>query len=216
MERLVALPFVKSVEIAYKSIRVRFFRSLITTLSLVLAVAFLCYVQAGNSIAEGILHAGDESAFRVLTKAGYDVQPGDMSIGESAKQRWLVVLSLLVCVVGIVNAQLMAVTERFREIGTMKCLGALDRFIMRLFLLEAFMQGLVGSCSGALIGLIFAVVSSFFLFGTVAFTNFPFQQIAMTMLMATGIGCFLSLVGVIYPAFKAARMEPVEAMRVEE
>jgi len=52
------------------------------------------------------------------------------------------ILSLLVCAVGIVNAQLMAVTERFREIGTMKCLGALDRFVLRLFILEAGMQGL--------------------------------------------------------------------------
>jgi hypothetical protein len=216
MERLVALPFVKSVEIAYSSIRVRFFRSLITTLSLVLAVAFLCYVQAGNTIAESILQVGDESSFRVLAKAGYDAQPGDMSIGGSAKQRWLVILSLLVCVVGIVNAQLMAVTERFREIGTMKCLGALDRFIIRLFLLEALMQGLAGSCSGALVGLLFALTSSFFLFGTMAFANFPVLQIFLTMLTATAIGCFLSLVGVVYPAFKAARMEPVEAMRVEE
>jgi hypothetical protein len=216
MERLVALPFVKSVEIAFSSIRVRFFRSLITTLSLVLAVAFLCYVQTGNIIAQGILHVDDEAAFRVLTRAGYDVQPGDMSIGGSAKQRWLVILSLLVCVVGIVNAQLMAVTERFREIGTMKCLGALDRFIMRLFLLEAFMQGLAGSMSGALIGMLFALVSSFLLFGGLAFVNFPLLQVCLAMLTAVAIGCSLSLAGVVYPAFKAARMEPVEAMRVEE
>ena len=48
------------------------------------------------------------------------------------KERWILFLSLLVCVVGIVNTQLMAVADRFREIGTMKCLGALDRFILRL------------------------------------------------------------------------------------
>jgi putative ABC transport system permease protein len=54
-------------------------------------------------------------------------------VASTAKQRWIIILSLLVCVVGIVNAQLMAVTERFREIGTMKCLGALDRFVLRLF-----------------------------------------------------------------------------------
>lgn len=216
MERLVALPFSKSVEIAYKSIRVRFFRSLITTLSLVLAVAFLCYVLAGNRIAEGILQTGEPEAFEVLARAGYDVSPGDISIAGSAKQRWLIVLSLLVCVVGIINAQLMAVTERFREIGTMKCLGALDRFILRLFLLEAFIQGLAGSGSGAILGAFFALISSFFLFGTITLANLPFLQLTLTTLTATAIGCFLSLAGVIYPAFKAARMQPVEAMRVEE
>jgi ABC-type antimicrobial peptide transport system permease subunit len=216
MERLVALPFGKSVEIAYKSIRVRFFRSLITTLSLVLAVAFLCYVLAGNRIAEGVLLSGDADAFAALDRAGFDVSPGDTSIAGSAKQRWLIVLSLLVCVVGIVNAQLMAVTERFREIGTMKCLGALDRFILRLFLLEAFMQGLAGSGSGALIGALFALLTSSLVFGTLAFTNIPYWQLALTIVYATAVGCFLSLAGVIYPAFKAARMQPVEAMRIEE
>jgi len=216
MERLVSLPFGKSVAIAYKSIRVRLFRSLITTLSLVLAVSFLCYVLAGNRIAEAFLQANGDSAVSILTQAGYDVQPGDVTISGSAKQRWLIVLSLLVCVVGIVNAQLMAVTERFREIGTMKCLGALDRFILRLFLLEAFIQGLTGSAAGALCGAVFAVISSCVLFGTAALSNLPFGRLLMTILTATAVGCFLSLIGVVYPAFKAARMQPVEAMRVEE
>ena len=216
MDRLVELPFGKSIEIAYKSIRVRFFRSLITTLSLVLAVAFLCYVPSGNLIAESVLNSGDQDAFRTLIRAGYDIEPGTTAIGETAKQRWIIVLSLLVCVVGIVNAQLMAVTERFREIGTMKCLGALNHFILRLFMLEAFIQGLAGSCAGALIGAIFAVLSSTFLFGTIALASLPFGELGITIVVATATGCFLSLIGVTYPAIKAARMEPVEAMRVEQ
>lgn len=216
MDRLVELPFGKSVEIAYKSIRVRFFRSLITTLSLVLAIAFLCYVQTGNQIAEAVFKSGDEQVLRALARAGYDIEPGTTSIGGSAKQRWIIVLSLLVCVVGIVNAQLMAVTERFREIGTMKCLGALNHFILRLFMLEALIQGLAGSCTGAFIGAIFAVVSSILLFGSIALSSLPLVHLGTTIVIATATGCFLSLIGVTYPAIKAATMEPVEAMRVEE
>ena len=216
MDRLVALPFGKSVEIAYKSIRVRFFRSLITTLSLVLAIAFLCYVQTGNLIADAVLKTGDEEVLRTLDRAGYDIEPGRTSIGGSAKQRWIIVLSLLVCVVGIVNAQLMAVTERFREIGTMKCLGALNHFILRLFMLEAFIQGIVGSAAGALLGAGFAVIASSIQFGALVFSSLPYAQVATTITVATAIGCFLSLIGVTYPAIKAAQMEPVEAMRVEE
>jgi ABC-type antimicrobial peptide transport system permease subunit len=131
-------------------------------------------------------------------------------------QKWIVILSLLVCVVGIVNAQLMAVTERFREIGTMKCLGALDRFILTLFLLEAGMQGLIGALVGALIGALGAAINSLIRYGLVAITALSWQEVAVTVGMASVVGCVLSLGGVLYPAIVAARMQPVEAMRVEE
>lgn len=216
MERLRALPLTKSVEIAYKSIRVRFFRSLMTTMSLVLAVAFLAYVQAGNDLANGLLHSDHPERLQILVHAGYDVNAESISIGESAKQQWIVVLSLLVCVVGIVNAQLMAVTERFREIGTMKCLGALDSVVMRLFLIEAAMQGVAGSTVGALLGVVVAVLAAMFTMGAPAIASFPLIDLVLTALRAVGTGCLLSLVGVIYPAITAARMEPVEAMRVEQ
>ncbi len=216
MERLTALPLAKSVEIAFKSIKVRFFRSLITTMSLVLAVAFLTYVQAGNDLANGLLQSEHPKRLQVLIHAGYDVDDNASSIGESAKQRWIVILSLLVCVVGIVNAQLMAVTERFREIGTMKCLGALDSVVMRLFLIEAGLQGMAGSLAGALLGGGVAVLAGLFTLGTPVFAAFPLADLSQTLLKAIGMGCFLSLVGVMYPAITAARMEPVEAMRVEQ
>ena len=48
---------------------------------------------------------------------------------------------MLVAFVGVLNAMLMSVTERFREIGTMKCLGALNSFIVKLFLIESLFQG---------------------------------------------------------------------------
>ncbi len=216
MERLTPLPLTKSIEIAYKSIRVRFFRSLITTTSLVLAVAFLCYVQICNELANGLLHSGAPKALQALIHGGYDITPLTTSIGESAKQQWIVVLSLLVCVVGIVNAQLMAVTERFREIGTMKCLGALDSVILRLFLIEAIMQGLVGASIGTLLGLTGGLLSSLLSLGSIIFSSFPAGPILLTMAKATLIGCGLSLIGVILPAIQAARMEPVAAMRVEQ
>lgn len=216
MERLAPLPLSKSVEIAYKSIKVRFFRSLITTTSLILAVAFLCYVQVCNDLANGYLQAGGPKALQTLLHAGYDIPPEATTIGESAKQRWIVVLSLLVCVVGIINAQLMAVTERFREIGTMKCLGALDRVVLRLFLLEAAMQGLVGALIGAVLGFLVGLVSVLFSLGTVVLNPFPMSAILVSAGLAIAVGCLLSLIGVVYPAIVAAKMEPVAAMRVEQ
>ncbi len=216
IQRQVRLPFLKSLEISIKSIKVRFFRSLITTMSLVLAVSFLSFVNVGNDVANGMLAAGDPELRSTLIRSGYDLGPEATSVGSSAKQRWIVILSLLVCVVGIVNAQLMAVTERFREIGTMKCLGALDRFVLRLFVLEAGMQGLVGAFVGSLIGALFSLMNAWIRFGTVAISSVAFIDLFNSMAIATGVGLLLSLLGVFYPALIAARMQPVEAMRVEQ
>ncbi len=248
MKRLVALPLRKSLLMAYQSIRVRFFRSLITTMSLVLAVAFLCFIQVGNDFAQSLLASGDATLRRELVVAGYDIvqvhaktqrpdrtlspsgnqsghtgavaeQPrdtGNFQLTGSAKQRWIVFLSLLVCVVGIVNAQLMSVTERFREIGTLKCLGALDRFIVRLFVLEAALQGVAGSLIGALLGIAAATTTSLLRFGVEVVYRFPLSEIGLSAALAILTGTGLSLVGVLYPALLAARMQPVEAMRVDQ
>jgi cell division protein FtsX len=216
VQRQVVLPLQKALEIALKSIRVRFFRSLVTTLGLVLAVSFLSFVSVGNDVANGLLSQGGPEFRQALIRSGYDVSPQDTTVGSSAKQRWIIVLSLLVCIVGIINAQLMAVTERFREIGTMKCLGALDRFILRLFLLEAGLQGGVGAAAGALLGALFALTNALVQFGIMATRYIPWPDILVSVAMATAVGCILSLLGVMYPAWVAARMQPVEAMRVEQ
>jgi cell division protein FtsX len=187
IQRQVRLPFLKSLEISIKSIKVRFFRSLITTMSLVLAVSFLSFVNIGHDVANGMLASGDPELRATLNRSGYDLGPEETSVGSSPKQRWIVILSLLVCVVGIVNAQLMAVTERFREIGTMKCLGALDRFVLRLFILEAGMQGLAGACAGSVIGAAFSLMNSWIRFGTAAMSTVAYIDLFNSMAIATGI-----------------------------
>jgi predicted lysophospholipase L1 biosynthesis ABC-type transport system permease subunit len=189
---------------------------LVTTLSLVLAVSFLSYTRVGNDIANGMLASRSPELRQDLLRAGYDLDPEATNVASSPKQRWIIILSLLVCAVGIVNAQLMAVTERFREIGTMKCLGALDRFVLRLFILEAGMQGLAGSVAGALIGALFALAGGAIRFGGPAMSCTAPTEVVTSLAFATGIGIGLSLLGVLYPALVAARMQPVEAMRVEQ
>lgn len=226
ISRQVVLPFRKSLEISLKSIHARFFRSMITVASLVLAVAFFSFILTGSDLAAGLLRTGNLELRAELIEAGYDLPatpPTGVAaareaenLGASPKERWIIILSLLVCTVGIINAQLMAVTERFREIGTMKCLGALDRFILRLFLLEAGMQGVAGSLLGALIGLLVGIVAGLFRFGWAAVANASLGALAGTIGLSVLVGAGLSLVGVVYPAVVAARMRPVEAMRAQE
>lgn len=220
ISRQVVLPMRKSLDISIRSLQVRFFRSLITVMSLVLAVAFLAFTLLGHDVAMGLLASGQASLQSELVKAGFDLAPGrypgSYEVAASAKDRWIVILSLLVCAVGIVNAQLMAVTERFREIGTMKCLGALDSFVLRLFLLEAGMQGLAGSFVGAILGGITGVLVGMMRFGVPALTYLRFEDVAASMGWSILVGFILSLVGVSYPALVASRMPPVVAMRAEE
>ena len=215
IQRQVVLPFRHSVQIAFMSIRVRFLRRLITTMSLVLAVAFLSYVGVTTDVANGLLSSGDAGVRQALVRSGYDLADEDTQADSSPKQRWILILSLLVCVVGIVNAQLMAVTERFRDIGTMNGLGALDRFILKLCVLEAAMQGLVGAVIGALGGSCFAIAGGMLRFGTPALVSLPWGAVGGSLLLAVLVGTGLSLLGVLYPAWVAARMHPAEAMRAE-
>lgn len=215
IRRAIVLPWSKSFEISFKSLRVRFFRSMITVSSLVLAVAFLAFVLVSLNVAEGVLISGGEDAAKKLLDAGYDVRAESGTVAMTPKERWIVFLSMLVCVVGIVNAQLMSVTERFREIGVMKCLGALDAIVLRLFLLEAAMQGISGSLAGALAGGLFAWLAGWIRFGFDAVTSIPLESVALSLGAALLGGLLLSVAGVLYPAVVAARMRPVNAIRAE-
>jgi ABC-type antimicrobial peptide transport system permease subunit len=110
----------------------------------------------------------------------------------------------------------MAVTERFREIGTFKCLGALNSFVVRIFVLEAVYQGILGGISGSLAGVLFSTVSLLIKLGWPVLLWWPTGEMAIRILSVTGLAVILSLIGVVYPALVAAKMQPAVALRSEE
>ncbi len=127
---------------------------------------------------------------------------------------WIVVISVLVTVIGIANSMLMSVTERFREIGTMKCLGALSAFIRKIFLLESSLIGLVGAIAGALFGVGFSAVAYTITFGgelVLEAMNLP--MLLTYFLISVVIGVVLSIFAALYPAHVASRMVPASALR---
>jgi len=134
----------------------------------------------------------------------------------SPSDKWLAALALLVCFVGIVNAMFMTVQERFREIGTMKCLGALDAFIVKIFLIESALLGFIGTLFGIVVGLILSTLRQTLVYGWPVFEYFPPGSILTAAAMAAIVGLLLSILAAIFPARRAARMEPVAAMRIEE
>lgn len=205
IQRQIRLPLLKAVEISIKSLKIRFGRSLITMGGIFLGIAFLMSIFTSTTINMTLAEKGSLEVKVKLTG----------SVEVEGSKIWLVTLSLLVCVVGITNSMLMAVTERYKEIGTMKCLGALDRFILELFLIESGFQGLVSATAGAIAGSGLMIIVSRMRLGEEVFTYLPILAILKYTLISIGIGLVLSVLGSIYPAYRAAKMAPAEAMRVE-
>ena len=117
-------------------------------------------------------------------------------------------LSLLVGGIGVMNIMLVSVTERTREIGLRKALGAPPAVIRRQFLVEASVLGLAGGLLGAGLGVIGAVVLPHFISNPIAISP---TATAGAIVVAVAIGVIFG----VYPASRAARLAPIDALRSE-
>ncbi len=203
-------------KIAMASFQNRRMRTTITILSLSLAIAFLSYTLVCSDMARSLREAGNKQVISKLDRMGYEVEPAlKGQLLRLSKKIWIVALSLLVCVVGIINTQLMSVMEQYREIGTMKCLGALDSVIFRILTMEALIQGLLGSTAGVIIGVALAFLNFTVHFGSYLYANIDIISLALRFGVSVLVGCALSFIGLAYPALIVARMQPTEALRVD-
>ena len=117
-------------------------------------------------------------------------------------------ISLVVGGIGIMNIMLVTVTERTREIGLRKALGAKGKVITTQFLIEAVMITFIGGLIGTILGIVVSL-------GLTGMMNLPFvlsfSSITLAFLVSTGIGILFGW----YPAQKAAKLQPIEALRYE-
>jgi putative ABC transport system permease protein len=117
-------------------------------------------------------------------------------------------ISLLVGGIGVMNIMLVSVTERVREIGLRKALGARPRVIRRQFLVEASVLGLAGGVLGVVVGLVGATILPHFVSSSVTLSPTASAG-AIVVAIAIGVGFG------VYPAARAARLAPIDALRTE-
>lgn len=226
------LPQKTVVAMVLGALKVRLMRSTVTMSAIVLAIAFLSYTGLTNNLVRNLVVAVTELEVEAekagaspqlreevtelrghLRRAGVNVES---TLAGNPLDTWLIIMAMITCTVGIANAMLMSVTERFREIATMKCLGALDSLVIKMFLLESSFLGMVGAVAGIVIGTLVALGAAALQFGKFGIDFFPFVQGVSVIFWCLLAGMILSVAGAVYPAILAARMKPVDALRVDE
>ena len=154
------------------------------------------------------LAAGDEDDFNIFSQTSLLETANTVTATLTAFLGAIAAISLLVGGIGIMNIMLVSVTERTREIGIRKAIGALKRDILVQFLLESMLVSLLGGFLGITLGWLIAQLAG-------AALDLSTVVDMSTVLLASGFAAAVGLVFGIYPAWRAAGLRPIEALRYE-
>jgi putative ABC transport system permease protein len=154
------------------------------------------------------LAPGAKDAFTIDTSSTFQDLLGNILNNFGAVVAAIASISLVVGGIVIMNIMLVAVTERTREIGVRKALGAKRNDILRQFLIESSTLSALGGIIGILMGIGVAK-------GITLAISFPsaveLWSVILSLFVATAVGLFFG----IYPAYKAAQLDPITALRAE-
>jgi putative ABC transport system permease protein len=154
------------------------------------------------------LRPGEEDDFGIVTTEGLLTLYRRVTTGVYSALVGLVAISLVVGGIVVMNIMLVSVTERTREVGIRKALGARRRDILTQFLIEAVILSAAGGLVGILGGFGIALLVSA---ATPLPSSLQWWSVALGILLSSGVGIFFG----IWPALKAARLHPIEALRYE-
>ena len=233
-EGKISFPPTRAFAFSIKSIRIRLARMLIVLIGVASAIAFMtmlfCMATFTGDVPGSGEAAGAPEDHAVGVMAAAEIQftrPAQVmevmskeTIDSAEVARtfrpWWLVIALGISIAGITNAILMSVTERIKEIGTLKCLGAMSYHIVEIFLFESVLIGLIGGALGALVGIGLAMLNLLMSGAEEAGLHLPS---AMELLGTFGAGVFFSvfiaLTASVIPVVIAARIQPADAMRYE-
>ncbi len=155
-----------------------------------------------------LLETGDERAFRLSSQADVLDFAASMTDTMTLLLSGIAAVSLLVGGIGIMNIMLVSVTERIREIGIRKAIGAKERQILAQFIMEAATL----SVSGGLLGIAFGFLGSRIV--TRVF-NWPTAVDTRSVILGFSLSLAVGVFFGVYPAYKAARLDPIEGLRHE-
>ena len=152
--------------------------------------------------------ANEEYQIRTTTMSSITSSMNDMIQTVSIAIAFIAGISLLVGGIGVMNIMLVSITERTREIGTRKALGAKNSSIRLQFIIESIVLCLIGGVLGIVLGFALGAVAASML-GYAAAA--PVTAILGSVVFSMVIGVFFGY----YPANKAAKLDPIEALRYE-
>lgn len=174
---------------------------MITAGGILLGIAFLSSILTTRSV--------------MASLAAHKVAGIESDAQSQARTYWLSTMALIVCTVGIANSMLMSVSERFKEIGTMKCLGALDSFVRRLFMIEAGVLGLIASSVGWAVGFVVMFLLYLVRYGWKETTQMGVTPVVQNFGACVVVGTLLTLLATVFPAQRASQLPPAAALRSE-
>jgi len=157
------------------------------------------------------IQPGDPDTFRAEAIDQLLAQFKMLAAGITAIAAGIVGISLLVGGIGIMNIMLVSVSERTREIGLRKAVGATPAAIMMQFLLEALVLCLLGGLVGVIIGKVFAVGLTMIPGARLGAADVPFWAVVLSFAFSAAVGLGFGF----FPALKASRLDPIEALRHE-
>lgn len=160
------------------------------------------------------LDPDEESDFVVRTQQGLIDQIGTITSILTSFLALVVAISLVVGGIGIMNIMLVSVSERTKEIGLRKALGATRADILKQFLYEAVILTGLGGVIGVLLGALVSFLAAFILSKTVT-ASWEFVFPLSAVILGVGASAIVGLIFGIYPANEAAKKSPIEALRYE-